>query len=212
MRRMHLINTKLAVGMVSLLVAFTTGLAAQSAAPNHAYISHRLDVRIVVVDPIEVSNLITEFADERGGYFTTKSEALVTLRLPNERLDEFREFVSQLADETIRYDPSSLDLRLQLVRVDAGITSRTEALDEILVFLEDSDIEATLAFELELRGLNGELETLIGQKRMLLNDIEYSFISVALSSSESEIPVHRPSSFDWINQVDLYYFISEAGW
>jgi phosphoenolpyruvate synthase/pyruvate phosphate dikinase len=159
-----------------------------------------------------VSNLIAEFADEQGGYFVTRSESSVTLRLPNERLDEFRELISQLADETIRFDPSSFDLRLQLIRVDAGITSRTEALDQILIYLEDADIEATLAFELELRAINGELETLIGQKRKLEHDIEYSFVSVVLSSTESEIPVHRPSSFGWINRVDLYYFISEAGW
>ena len=205
-------HTRLALGLIVLLITCPAGLSAQSDAPNQAFISRRLDARILVADPDTVSNLIAEFADEQGGYFVTRSESSVTLRLPNERLDEFRELISQLADETIRFDPSSFDLRLQLIRVDAGITSRTEALDQILIYLEDADIEATLAFELELRAINGELETLIGQKRKFEHDIEYSFVSVVLSSTESEIPVHRPSSFGWINRVDLYYFISEAGW
>ena len=188
------------------------GLTAQSDAPNQAFIAQRVDARIMVADPDAVSKLLADFADERGGYFVTKSETLVTLRLPGEGLDDFRDLVYRVADETIRFDPSSLDLRLSLIRVEAGITSRTEALDQILIYLADADIEATLAFELELRAINGELETLIGQKRRLEHDIEYSFITVALSSTESEIPVHRPSSFDWINRVDLYYFLSGAGW
>jgi hypothetical protein len=165
-----------------------------------------------VADHDGASILIADYADEHGGYFVTRSHAFVELRLPNERLGRFRLFIAEIADEITRFDPSSRDLRTQLIRVDAGITSRTEALEKILTYLTQADIGATLAFEQELRALNGELDSLKGQERRILHDIEYSSVSVSLSSSTSEIPAHLPSSFDWINRVDLYRFISEASW
>jgi len=184
---------------------------AEAGRQDESYIAHRIDAQIVVADPDASSVRIATFADEHGGYFTLRSRDVVQLRIPNRRLDLLRTFVRDIADETVRYDPSSTDWRLQLVRVEAGITSREEALEQILAFLEDADIDATLAFEQELRALNGELESLKGQRRRILNDISFAVVSVALTSTESDVPAQIPSSFGWINRVDLYRFLREEG-
>jgi hypothetical protein len=43
-----------------------------------------------------------------------------------------------------------------------------------------------------------------------VNDVRYAFVTVSLSTRQSSIPSKRPSSFEWINTVDLYRFLDET--
>lgn len=170
-----------------------------------------VQMQVLAGDREVTGRALSEWADEHGGYFTFRSFERVTLRVPDHEVARLRAFVERRGDEVVVYNPSTTDLRAELRDVEASIAARREALGEILAYLEDSDVSATLAFERELRALNAEIEQLSGRRRVLLNRDAFARVHVALSARERGIPRRLPSSFAWINEVDLYRFIDSLG-
>jgi hypothetical protein len=174
-----------------------------------AALAMSVQVQVVASDPELTSNTLASFADENGGYFTLRSLDQVILRIPDARVPEIRSLVERLGDTIVSYNPSMRDLSEQLAQAEAAITSRTEALDRVLSYLADASIAATLAFERELRSLNQEIEYYTGRRRAMQNDVHFANVNVRLTTRQSTIPTKLPSSFDWINTIDLYRFVDE---
>lgn len=173
------------------------------------YLAMRLDLQVIASDRAETGLVLSEWAESAGGYFTFRSLERVTLRVPNDELPGVQSLLEARADEIVVAGPSTVDLRAELRDVEAAIESRRESLDRILAYLEDASITATLAFERELRALNAEVEALTGRRRTIENRSAFATIDVALSVRERTIPGRLPSSFEWINTVDLYDFIDD---
>jgi hypothetical protein len=167
-------------------------------------------MQIVASDAESTSHAIAAWADSVGGYFTFRSDQMVLVRIPPGRVPELRLQVEALGDTVVVYNPSAIDYREELSRVNAAITSRTEALDRILQFLETADVAATLSFERELRSLLNEIEYYTGQMRRIRNEVAFASGTLNLSTRQRTIPEQRPSVFPWINTVDLYRFLREA--
>ena len=55
-----------------------------------------------------------------------------------------------------------------------------------------------------------ELEALRGRERAIRTRIAYARAEIALSAQAAGIPDRVPSSFDWLNSLDLYDFIGEV--
>ena len=172
-------------------------------------LSTSVEIQIIASERETSASAITEWSEERDGYFTYRSLERVVVRVPHAELGGLRGFLDERGDEVVAYNPSTADLRDELRGVEAAIASRSEALDRILAYLEESDVEATLAFERELRSLSGEIEHYVGRRRVLLNRAAYATVEVFLSSRERSIPTTIPSSFAWINSIDLYGFLDE---
>lgn len=194
-----------AVILGAVLLLLTVG-----SAWTQEYLAVTVDAQVLVSDREVVGLSITDWADSIGGYFVLRTLDQVVIRVPVERVAELRRHLEELEATVLRYNPGAYDLREDLFGVTAGITSRTEAIDQILLFLDDSDVSATLSFERELRGLMDELEYFTGRRRQIINDSTYARATVHLSSRQQSIPQQRPSSFDWINSVDLYRFLNEV--
>ena len=118
--------------------------------------------------------------------------------------------IEEIGDTVVSYNPSATDYREEMARNEAAITSRTEALDRILIYLDEADIAATLSFERELRSLLQEIEYYTGQNRRIQNEVAFASATINLSSRQRTIPEQRPSTFAWVNTVDLYRFLREA--
>ncbi len=193
------------IGFLSALLVAAVGFAA---AQEPLAVSVELQV---IASDAEATGLdLTRWADESGGYFTTRALDQVILRLPPELVPELRTRIEERGDTIVRYDPAAVDYREELSRINAAITSRAEALDRILGYMDEADVTATLSFERELRSLLQEIEYYTGQERRITNEIAYATARVFLSSRRRTIPEQRASSFPWINTVDLYRFLEEA--
>jgi hypothetical protein len=170
----------------------------------------QVEARVVVADQDEASSRLASWADDHGGYFVERSFQRVVVRVPTARVDQYRELIYEIGDPVLAYNPSARDLRDEISIVRAQIISNEEALEQILEYIDESGVAGTLALEQELRSVLTEIERLSGRLRSLQNSIAFSHIRVHLSAQQETIPRQRPSSFQWINTIDLYRFIQEA--
>lgn len=170
----------------------------------------RIDARVVVGDRAQTAEAIVRWAESSGGYFTLRSFDRLELRVPDGVADSFRAILDEVALGVLAFNPEAQDLRRELSRIEAGITSRRESLERIFTFLETADVSATLAFEKELSALLAELESLVGRRRVAEHRVAHTYITVILSSRQQDIPTTIPSSFDWINELGLYRFLAEV--
>lgn len=181
------------------------------AAGGTGFLALEARAQLLVSDREAAADELITWAEEQGGYFVERSLERVVLRVPADAFDELREVSRMTAEEIITYNPSAQDLRQELSAVEAAIASREENLERVLAFLDESDdIEGTLALEREISSLMQELESLRGRERAIRTRIAYARAEIALSAQAADIPDRVPSSFDWLNSLDLYDFIGEA--
>ena len=116
-----------------------------------------------------------------------------------------------VADEMVELSPSAVDLREEVLGLQSGIRSRQEILERNLSFIDEADVDGTLAIESEIVQLLAEIEELKGRLRKLNVDRVYSRAEVSMRFMQQSIPEDIPSSFGWINTVDFYGFMREGG-
>ena len=185
--------------------------APSGAAGAERFLALEARAQLLVSDREAAADALITWTEEEGGYFVERSLERVVLRVPADAFDELRAVAGSTAEDVITYNPSAQDLREELSRVEAAIASREENLERVLSFLDESDdIEGTLALEQEISSLMQELEALRGRERAIRTRIAYARAEIALSARAADIPDRVPSSFDWLNSLDLYDFIEEV--
>lgn len=199
------VNRRVITAAAVILVVSVTTFAQDD--DRKQYLAYTLEAAAIVTNPETAGMALSRWAEQQGGYFVSRSLGRLSLRVPTDRAKELRNALERTAVEVVRYNPGAADLREELAAVEAGITSREEALNEIFTYLDGSDVAATLAFEREMMELLGELEDLEGRRRLLLDRTNYARIEVALSSRQQQIPPRLPSSFAWINSMGLDSFL-----
>jgi len=174
------------------------------------YMYHQYRTTILVTDPEHSADLIIEWVEDEGGYYTYKSQEIVVLRVPAERTGVLRGYLEQISEAVVEVSVQSRDLREQIVTLRSRIKSGEEVLRRNLQYLDQADVEGTLAIEREIRSLLTELESFKGSLRKLETDRRYAYFEVVLSFQEQTLPQDIPSSFGWINTIDFYYFAEEG--
>jgi hypothetical protein len=200
-------SRRIAPGRLAAVALLAAVGVAQAGAASLSY-----DVRaeLIVLDAEGTSRKLAAWSEAVGGYFLLRSADAVIMRIPAARIGELKQELEGVAELVVSYEPSARDVREELAGVESAIKSREEALGLILSYIDDADVEGTLALEQEIAGLMGDLESLEGRRQRLNNDAAYARVEVALSSRRQTVPAQRPSSFGWINGVDLYRFLREV--
>ncbi len=171
---------------------------------------HNVVAQLVVLDADAAGRRLTGWAESVGGYYLLRSADSVVLRVPAQRIGELKSVLDGVAEALLSYQPSATDVREELASVESAIKSREEALVLILGYVDQADVTGTLALEQEISQLVTDLEALTGRERKLNHDAAYARVEVSLSSRQQTVPTQRPSSFGWINTVDLYRFLGET--
>lgn len=201
MSRSRKVAAAAALGCLVVAAALPVGAAS---------LSYRLSANIIVLDADKAAHALTLWAEDAGGYFLERSSERVVFRVPAARFSEVRARVAEAAEAVVSYEPSASDVREELAAAESGIRSREESLALILAYLEQADVAGTLALEREVAGLMADVERLQGRKLRLENDAAFALVEVSLSSRRQTVPAQRPSSFAWVNSVDLYRFLREV--
>jgi hypothetical protein len=174
------------------------------------YIFHQVRTTILVADTEYTADLITEWAEEQGGYCIYRSMDRIVLRVPSQEMSGIRRYLEQISDAVIEVSIQSKDLREQLVTLRSRIKSSEEILARNLEYLDRTDVKGTLAIEKEVRSLLLELENYKGSLRKLEFDRQFAYYELFLSFKEQTLPQDIPSSFEWINRVDFYRFAEQG--
>lgn len=174
------------------------------------FLYHHLRATLLVADPAESGDLISRWAESKGGYFLLKSENQVVIRFPFNEIKGLRELFADISERIIEITPGAVDLREQILGLQSGIRSRESILKKNLSFIDRADVAGTLAIEREVNALLQEIESLKGTLRKLNTDRRLARGEIFLSSREQSLPQDIPSSFDWINTVDFYKLMQEG--
>lgn len=174
------------------------------------FLYHHLRATLLVADPAESGDLISRWAESKGGYFLLKSENQVVIRFPLNEIKGLRELFADISERIIEITPGAVDLREQILGLQSGIRSRESILKKNLSFIDRADVAGTLAIEREVNALLQEIESLKGTLRKLNTDRRLARGEIFLSFREQSLPQDIPSSFDWINTVDFYKLMQEG--
>ena len=174
------------------------------------FLYHHLRATLLVADPAESGDLISRWAESKGGYFLLKSENQVVIRFPFNEIKGLRELFADISERIIEITPGAVDLREQILGLQSGIRSRESILKKNLSFIDRADVAGTLAIEREVHALLQEIESLKGTLRKLNTDRRLARGEIYLSFREQSLPQDIPSSFDWINTVDFYKLMQEG--
>ena len=204
-------RTRLARWVLGLALVMVLGAAPGARAQEERYLALRASAQLLVTDREAAASTLIAWTQEQGGYFVERSLDRVVLRVPAATFADLRELARSTAEEVIAFNPSAEDLREELAAVRAAIAGREENLERVLTFLEESeDVAGTLALEREISSLMQELESLRGRERAINTRIAYARAEIVLSAQAAGIPDTVPSSFEWLNELDLYDFLGEA--
>jgi hypothetical protein len=173
------------------------------------YLFHIINVQILVVDAEKAADQFTQWVSQADGYFLVKSQQNVIVRFPYTRIEEFLALIDKTADQVVEITSQAIDLREQILEYKSGIKSREEIFNMNLKFIDGTDVAGTLALENEISSLLREIEAYKGKLRQATNNTIYAYAEVYFHFFEKSLPEDIPSSFGWINTVDLYQFLDE---
>ncbi|MBN2444696.1 MAG: DUF4349 domain-containing protein [Spirochaetales bacterium] len=165
---------------------------------------------LIVFDPEGTQETIVAWLTENRGYFLIKSDTLLTARVQVEKVRDFTHLLEALGVDIEKISETSEDIREELITLSSGIKSREEILEKNLKLFNRADVEDTLGIEQELVLLLNEIEGLKGRLNKLNVDRKYAYIEISFTFKKSALPQNVPSSFAWINTLDLYQFKQEG--
>ena len=168
-----------------------------------------VEAGLMVFDRNEAADRLGDWAEENGGYFTWKSDESVRLRVPDEAVGGFRDVLEEIGEGILQIGQSSTDLRDEMMRSRSVLEAREEILEKNIDLLDTSDVEGTLELEQEIRRLMDDIDASRGYLSKLEHDALMAVIEVSLSFRQQTVPVYRASRFEWINNVDFYYFLED---
>lgn len=174
------------------------------------YLHHGVQATILVADADRSTDRLALWADEAGGYLLFKSSDVVVFRFPHTKVGELRGFLEDISETVVELSLQAQDLRESILGIQSGIQSREEILQQNLQYIDQTDVEGTLAIEKEIMQLLTEIEQLKGKLRKLTVDRTYALAQVSLRIMGQSLPTDIPSSFGWINTIDFYVFMGEG--
>ncbi|MDX9801865.1 MAG: DUF4349 domain-containing protein [Spirochaetia bacterium] len=164
---------------------------------------------IAVSNPQKSGDEITAFCESGGGYYTRKSDYMVSLRYPLPYKEKMEEIVRKRGT-VLSWNVNTQDKSTEYAVLVNQLKSRKNLLSEYMRLIESSGFSGTLSLEKELINLVTEMEQLKGRIRKMENDFTYIQLDLDFVSEESSRPEKQISSFSWINRIDFYDFMGGA--
>ncbi|GAB2815759.1 hypothetical protein GCM10027022_02260 [Alpinimonas psychrophila] len=166
-------------------------------------------VSVAVEHPFDIAPELAAIAARAGGYVQDSSSspasdyqsesAFATLRVPADKLNSVTEEVLALGS-FVSSSQSETDVTLQVTDVEARIASLTTSIDRLTALMANATNTADLlAAESALTQRQGELESLVGQRDYLANQVDLATLSVSVIQTTDAAPTSQ-SFWDGLSQ------------
>lgn len=136
------------------------------------------------------------------------AEVSITVRVPGDDFDGVREQIGELG-EVVEQTVEAEDVTAQMVDVETRIGSLRKSVARLQTMLGQSgDVAQLAAVEGELARREQELEALLGQQRVLEDQVSLGTLTVELSEDEAPVPDDDAAGFrdglrqGWVTFVD----------
>jgi len=170
--------------------------------------SYYIDARILITG--ESRSRLINWTEENNGFFLKDSSALLVLKIPNILVADLKPVLEENALKVLSYNMQTGSLDQERSSVLAAIASREEILERNLSYLDDANLEGTLALEREVSGLIQELEYYKGRLRVIDNQSKYATVQIYLTAPQPAAPGSKESNFDWLGTIDFYQFVGKV--
>lgn len=192
------------------LLAFGLLLAAWQGpleAANTDQISASLVLKVRVPD--ETAELLIQKAESLNGYFTTRSNSSVVLKVPATEAKGFMEYAATLGVVAER-NYQTQDVGQQLREARSRLAAREEVMRKYLDVMGEAGTAGVLRVEQEVTRLVGEIEQLKGSLRLMEHRLELAEIQVSFQFRDRSAPVRDGrSSFPWLNTMNLVDLVED---
>ncbi|MBN1335476.1 MAG: DUF4349 domain-containing protein [Deltaproteobacteria bacterium] len=176
-------------------------LAPLPAVAADTVVNASLVLKVAQVEP--AADTIVARAEEAGGWFSSRTNDRVVLRVPTESTETFVTGVEALGIVVDRSFQSE-DRSLQLADLRSRAAARRQMLAQYMDLLKTAEQDAILTVEREIVSLVAEIEGYEGRIRFLEDRIAFSEIAVDFRFQDRTAPVNDgSSSFAWLNTVNL---------
>lgn len=155
---------------------------------------------------------LIEEAQKMGGYYASRTDDSLRLKIPVARAEEYVDFAVQqglLADRSF----ASRSLHQDISDLEARLKTREELLQKYFDILAEAGSENVIAVENEVIRLVTEIETIKGQLRRKQHLTTFADISIHFQFRDRRAPVSDgSSSFEWINHLNLVDVVTAFEW
>lgn len=169
----------------------------------------------LTVDDIESAAAdARRLAGDAGGFVADEQvrarddEVDMTVRVPADRFDDVREAIGALGDVT-EQDVEARDVTAEVVDVESRIASLRASVARVRALLSQSgDVGQLAMVEGELARREAELEALLGQQRVLRDQVDLATLTVHMSQEDPPSPNDDAPGFTdgfrrgWVGLVD----------
>jgi hypothetical protein len=142
---------------------------------------------VTVADAPGAADDVRRLAADRGGFVADESvrveddEVDLTLRVPADGFDDLRDEIAELGDVAAQ-DSQAQDVTAQVVDLDSRIASLRASVERLRGLLgQAGDVGQLAAVEGELASRESELEALLGQQRVLQDQVALATLTVHLT-------------------------------
>ena len=169
----------------------------------------------LTVDDVDATLVdVRRLATDAGGFVADEqvrardAEVDVTVRVPADRFDDVRGAIGELGD-VAEQNVEARDVTAEVVDVESRIASLRASVVRVRGLLSQSGDVAQLALvEGELARREAELEALLGQQRVLRDQVDLATLTVHMSEDEAPAPSDDTPGFadglrrGWVAAVD----------
>ncbi len=186
----------------SALLPCTVQAAEQASSINSS-------LTIQVADRDKTAAALIGRAEALGGYFSTFSKDVVTLKVPADKSRELINFVKtdwKPVQESYRAE----DLDAALGQTRARLKAKQELYTRLEKMLTTADAANIIEVETAATKLIAEIEDLKGRMRALQHRLDFSTLTVSFSLLQRERPRDDGNSpFVWLNDLGLENLLRE---
>jgi len=188
----------------NLAVMLEQPAAVSSAADTNRIVIKNADLAVVVKDPSADLEKIKDLAEAMGGYVVSSNmyktnnginnisvpEIAITIRVPQDKLDDALKKIKQGAVDVDYENVSSVDVTSEYVDLQSRLKAKQEAEKQLLKIMEKAEkSEDVLAIYMQVQNIQTEIESLKGQIKYYDESSEMSAISVRLIAERGSQPV-----------------------
>ena len=148
------------------------------------------DMRLAVDDAPEAADSVRGIATDAGGFVADEQERArdeevdITVRVPADRFDDVREDVEALGD-VVEQSVDARDVTAEMVDAESRIASLRASVERVRGLLSEAGTVDQLALvEGELARREPELEAMLGQQRVLADQVALGTLAVHLSQDD----------------------------
>ncbi len=164
---------------------------------------------IKVGDRDKAADAVIAAAESVGGYFTSRNDNYMRLRIPAKKQAEVLEKVAKLG-LVVQRTHAANDLTSQLEEQRTLLASRRDVLQRYFTVLQTARPQAVTTVEHEMTSLIAEIEELEGALRMAMHQLQYAELEVSFEFRDRQPPARDgSSSFQWLNSMNLADLIGD---